>query len=170
MKDVKTYHKNFVRFLKIVVFLQNAFNTCDEFDECFNDDLLNFCKNDCADCSDFNELKEVISGIKIKNKRSRCKIAKFMLQIYAFVHHSHLTGKIYGYAHNFCNMKVRENQFQFFCITHSFFGFDMLFLIKEIRLSFWGTKDINVGGSGLMSINFAIIGLQVKFIDTLKYF
>ena len=44
MKDVKTFHENFVRFLNIVSFLQNAFNSCDEFDECFNDDLLNFCK------------------------------------------------------------------------------------------------------------------------------
>ena len=44
MKDIKTYHKNFVRFLKIAVFSQNFFNTCDEFDECFNDDLLDFCK------------------------------------------------------------------------------------------------------------------------------
>ena len=52
MKDVKTCHKNFVRFLRIIFFLQNAFNTCDEFDECFNDDLLDFCKNHCADCSD----------------------------------------------------------------------------------------------------------------------
>ena len=38
-----------------------------------------------ADCSDFNELKEIISNVKIKNNRSRCKIAKFALQIYAFV-------------------------------------------------------------------------------------
>ena len=67
IKDVRTYHENFVRFLKIVVFLQNAFNTCDEFDECFNNNLLDFCKNDCADCSDFNEIKEIISDIKIKN-------------------------------------------------------------------------------------------------------
>ena len=64
MKDVKTY-KNFVRSLKIVVFSQNAFNTCDEFDESFNDDLLDFYKNHCADCSDFNELKEIIGNIKI---------------------------------------------------------------------------------------------------------
>ena len=27
--------------------------------------------------------------------------------------HSHVTGKIYGYAHDFCNWKVRENQFDF---------------------------------------------------------
>ena len=67
-------------------FLQNAFNTCDEFDECFNNDLLDFCKNHCADCSDFGELKEIISDIKIRNNRSGCKIAKFTLQIYEFVY------------------------------------------------------------------------------------
>ena len=86
------------------------------------------------------------------------------------LHHSLVTGKIYGYAHNFCNMKERENQNQFSCIAHNFFGFDMLFLIKGIRLSVWGTKDINIGGTGLTSINFASISSQVKFIDTMKYF
>ena len=86
MKDVKTYRKNFVRFFKIFVLLQNAFNTCDEFGKCFNDDLLDFCKNHCANCSDFGELKEIISDIKIKNNRSGCKIAKIALQIYAFVY------------------------------------------------------------------------------------
>ena len=41
MKHVKTYHKNFVRFLKIVVFFfKKAFNTCNEFYECFDDGLL----------------------------------------------------------------------------------------------------------------------------------
>ena len=86
------------------------------------------------------------------------------------LHHSHVTGKIYGYAHDFCNMKVRENQNQFSCIAHNFFGFDMLFLIKEIRLSVWGTKDVNIGGTELTNINFASLGSQVKFIDTMKYF
>ena len=38
-----------------------------------------------------------------------------------------------------------------------FFGFDMFFLIKGIRPSVWGTKDINIGS-------------QVKFIETMKYF
>ena len=58
MKDVKTHHKNFVRFLqKNVVFLQNACNNYNVLHECFNDDLLDFCKSRCADCSDFNELK-----------------------------------------------------------------------------------------------------------------
>ena len=50
------------------------------------------------------------------------------------------------------------------------FGFNILFLIKGIRLSVWGTKDINVGGSGLTNVNFPNIGSKVKFIDAMKFF
>ena len=67
-------------------------------------------------------------------------------------------------------MKVRENQNQLSCIAHIFFGFGMFFLIKGIRLSVWGTKDINIGGTGLTNINFPYISSQGKFIDTIKYF
>ena len=75
-----------------------------------------------------------------------------------------------GYAHDFCNMKVRENQNQFPCIAHSFFGFDMFFLIKGIRHSVWGRKDVNIVGTGLTNISFVSISTQVKFIDTMKHF
>ena len=77
---MKTFHENFFRFLKIAVFLQNAFNACDEFDECFNDDLPDFCN------SDFAELKDIIRIVKTKNNRSKCKIPKFALQTYVFVY------------------------------------------------------------------------------------
>ena len=33
----------------------------------------------------------------------------------------------------------------------NFFGFDMYFLIKGIRLSVWETKDINIGRKGLLT-------------------
>ena len=46
----------------------------------------------------------------------------------------------------------------------------MFFLIKGIRFSVWGTKDVSIGGTGLTNINFASISTQVKFIDTMKYF
>ena len=85
------------------------------------------------------------------------------------LHHSHITGKIIGYAHDFCNIKVRENKDVFSCIAHNFFGFNMYFLIKGIRLSVWETKDTNIGRTGLTNINFASIG-QLKFIDTMTYF
>ena len=182
LKDLKTFHGKFVRFLRVAVFLQNSFKIKDE--------LMS------ADCSDFGEIKDLISSAKKK------KNPKFTLQTYAFVyqrsmdfphgrfdyetlttlslhriinvktylHHSHVTGKIIGYAHDFCNMKIRENQNQFSCIVHNFFGFDMFILIKGIRLSVWATKDVNIGGTGLTNIDFASITNQLKFIDTMKYF
>ena len=85
LKDLKTFHEKFVRFLRIAVFLQNGFKINKEFHECFDDDLINFCRNNCTDCSDFGEIKELISDVKIKNK-SNTKISKFMLQTYAFVY------------------------------------------------------------------------------------
>ena len=106
LEDLKTFHKQFVRLLRIAVFLLNAFKINEELDEYFDDDLLNFCRNNCADCSNFGEIKELISDVKIKNK-SNMKISKFMLQTYAFV--------------------------------------------------YFGTKDVNTGGTGLKNINFASI-------------
>ena len=32
-----------------------------------------------------------------------------LVNVKIHLHHSHVTGRIYGYAHEFCNMKVREN-------------------------------------------------------------
>ena len=51
-----------------------------------------------------------------------------------------------------------------------FFWSQHVFLTKEIRLSAWGTKHINIDRNGLTSVNFANIRSQVKFIDTMKYF
>ena len=109
---------------------------------------------------DYETLTRVIS----------CESVHRIINVKIHLHHLHETGKMIGYAHDFCSMKVRENQNQFFCIARNFFGFDMFFLIKGIRLSGWGTKDVNIGETGLTKINFASIGTQVKFIDTMKYF
>ena len=46
----------------------------------------------------------------------------------------------------------------------------MYVLIKVIRLSVWGTEDIKIGGRNLTNINFANIGMQIKFINTLKFY
>ena len=85
------------------------------------------------------------------------------------LHHSHVRGKIKGDAHYFCNEKVRENKDAFSCVVHNFFGFDIYFLIKGIRLSVWESKDINIGGTGLTNINYGSL-MDMKFIDTMKYF
>ena len=92
-----------------------------------------------------------------------------IISVKIHLHYSHVTGKILGYNHNFCNEKVRENKDIFSCIANNFFGFDVYFLLKGIRVSVWDTKDINIGGSGFTTINFGSIG-EVKLIDTMKYF
>ena len=85
------------------------------------------------------------------------------------LHHSHVTGEIIGYTHDFCNWIVRENRDIVSCIAHNFFKFDFYFLLKNIKLSVWRTKDINIGGKNLTDINFASID-NFRFIDTMKYY
>ena len=91
-----------------------------------------------------------------------------IINIKTHLHHCHITGNIIGYAHDFCNAKVRENKDMLICIAHNFFHLDMIFLLKGIRLSVWKTKDINMGGTNLTNINYSTIG-NLKFIDTMKY-
>ena len=85
-------------------------------------------------------------------------------------HHSHITGKIFGYAHDVCNRKVRGNKTELSFIGHNFLGFDIFYMIKGYKASCWGTNDFNMGGSNLTTVNFANIGAQVKIIDTIKYY
>ena len=67
------------------------------------------------------------------------------------IHHSHITGEIYGYAYNFCNKKVKElteNSGQYIsCVFHNGFRFDMTFL--TIGLSLWKTQYVSLEFSGL---------------------
>ena len=74
------------------------------------------------------------------------------------LHHSHITGEIVGYAHSFCNRKVRENKDYIGVIAHNLFGFDFFFFLKGIRLSVWKTTNLAIGGSNLTNINYANIG------------
>ena len=58
-----------------------------------------------------------------------------IINVKVHLHHSHVTGEVIGYAHDFCNLKVRENKDVISCIAHNFFGFDIYFFLKAIRLS-----------------------------------
>ena len=71
---------------------------------------------------------------------------------------------------DFGNVKVRENENQFPCIAYNIFGSNIFFLIKGIRLSVWATKYVNIDWNGLTNINFASMGTQVEFIDSIKLF
>ena len=72
------------------------------------------------------------------------------------IDHSHVTRDIYGYAHNFCNKKLREltekcGQY-FSCVFCNGFRFDMTFLTKKLWLSLWQTQDVSLLGSGLTTL------------------
>ena len=86
------------------------------------------------------------------------------------VHHSHVSGKILGFVHDFCNLKVRENYYTIPVIAHNQFRFDFFFFLKGIRPTVWETTHTKVGAKNASNINFASIGNQVRFIDTIKYF
>ena len=110
------------------------------------------------------------SGNYVLTTKSFFENAHRVINVKIHLHHSHVRCEILGYAHDFCNLKVRENQTSFTCIVRNFFKFDMIFLLKGVRISVWNTKDINIHGNGLTHINFSNFGTQVKFIDTIKYY
>ena len=90
------------------------------------------------------------------------------------IHHSHVTGEIYGCTYNFYNKKVREltekcGQY-FSCVFHNGFGFDMTFLPKGFWRSLWETQDVSLFGSGLTTLKSYTLGRHVKFIDSVKYY
>ena len=52
------------------------------------------------------------------------------------LHHSHVTDKIFGYVHDFCNWQVRENNDIVSCIAHNFFKFDVFSLLNKLDFLF----------------------------------
>ena len=87
------------------------------------------------------------------------------------LHHSHITGEIKGYAHDFCNRKVVElEKTEIPCIAHNLFGFDFWYFMKGFSTTSWCSKELSAGGTNLTNLNFANIRGEIKFIDSLKYY
>ena len=86
------------------------------------------------------------------------------------LHHLHITGGIFGYAHGFRNRKVRESKSMINVNAHNLFGFDFFSFLKGLKFGAWKTTKLNVDRSNLSQINSANISNQAKFIDTMKYY
>ena len=56
-----------------------------------------------------------------------------LLKVKVHLHHSHVTGKIYDYVHDFCNWQLRENKTEFSILPHNFFGFDAFYFLRDAR-------------------------------------
>ena len=63
---------------------------------------------------------------------------KFFINVHRLIrgkfhlHHSHIAGEIFGYAHDFCNKILikREKCKIVKLIAHNFFGFDLFYFLK----------------------------------------
>ena len=71
------------------------------------------------------------------------------------IHHLHISGKILGYSHSYCNLKVRENKkTNQGHIAHKLFRFDFVFFLKAIKAGSRRTRDIGIGGRNPTDIIF----------------
>ena len=57
------------------------------------------------------------------------------------VHHSHVSSKILGFVHDFCNLKVRENYYTIPVIAHNQFRYDFFFFLKGIQPTVWENQS-----------------------------
>ena len=66
---------------------------------------------------------------KIYNRTNNFRIQnKNDFDFYFHLHHSHTTGKIFGYAHEFCNTTLVEKSTpEISFVAHYFFGFDLFY-------------------------------------------
>ena len=56
-----------------------------------------------------------------------------LIKMKIHLHHSHITGKILGYAHEFCNTNVtKKGAPDIPVIAHNLFGFDLYYFIKKV--------------------------------------
>ena len=124
---------------------------------CFYDMLINFprCK--------FEQLKTITTNGMFTNFYK-------VINAKVYLHHSHVSGEILGFSHDFCNWKVRENKYEIPLIGHNFLGFDIFYMVKGYRSSCWGTGELSIGGTNLTNVNYANVPNQVKIIDPLKYY
>ena len=118
--------------------------------------MISFCKID------------KVKGIPLS--RNFINNVRGMLNNAVQLHHSHVTGEITSYSHSYCNPKNRENHFKIPVVTHNLFRFEFFFLLKGLRAGVWRRKDIKIGGKNPTDVNFASIGNQIQFPDTIKHF
>ena len=86
LKDIDNYFITFVEFLKIVIYLQNALDCHGKRDGCLDEEILEFCCEECADSANFDDIKTEIKDTEIKSNR-KSKTSRFTLQTYAFAYY-----------------------------------------------------------------------------------
>ena len=61
------------------------------------------------------------------------------------LHHSRITRKIFGYAHDFCSTtQIERSTAEIPFDAHNFFGFDLFYYMKAYIASAWCSKELNI--------------------------
>ena len=71
----------------------------------------------------WSDFVEQIKGKGLPLSKKFPENIKIIMENTHCIHHSHVSGEIKGYAHIFCNEKVRENYFKIPVIAHDLFRF-----------------------------------------------
>ena len=75
--------------------------------------------------------------------------AHHLIKMKVHLHHSHITGKIISYTHDFCNARVKENNIEIPIIVHNLFSFDLYYFIKGYIDSASCSNKLKIGGYNL---------------------
>ena len=81
---------HFIKFLEIVVFLEEEINSSRRFLDCSYPNLIRFIQKYLSEFDSFEDIKQEIESIQIKGYVNS-KIPKFNLQLYAFVYDKVMT-------------------------------------------------------------------------------
>ena len=55
------------------------------------------------------------------------------IKVKVHLHHSHVTGEIFGYSHDFCNWKIGKIKNEIPLFAHNLFRFNIFILLKVIE-------------------------------------
>ena len=58
IKSIESYHKHFLKYLKICVYAEKCINSLKKFSECYFDELIEFIDCELPELNDFSELKK----------------------------------------------------------------------------------------------------------------
>ena len=87
------------------------------------------------------------------------------------LHHSQITGKIFGCAYDFCSSTyIKKPLPEIPFVAHNFFGFDLFYFMKAFIASAWCSKALNIGGTNLTQANYGNISSEIRLIDSLKFY
>ena len=201
LKSLESYYETFESFIHHAIEIYRLLNNFNMRLRDISGEVRNFLETNFDDCDlEYIKNEIMQTDIKNALKVCGNSIPKFRLKIYAYLydaqtnydiittkkffnhvhnqitqkihlHHSHITGEIKGYAHDFCNRKVVElEKIEIPCIAHNLFGFDFWYFMKGFSTTSWCSKELSAGGTDLTNLNFANIRGEIKFIDSLKYY